>query len=98
MTDKNFKSFVGVFVFLVLAYEFEGKRMADPKDSEELSLEELAKAAGGAPFGGTVCPSFVDPVLSKRPKVVDEGIVTKQDKKNKQLGGETENLRSDNRF
>ena len=43
MTDKNFKSFVGVFVFLVLAYEFEGKRMADPKDSEELSLEELAK-------------------------------------------------------
>ena len=39
--------------------------MVNPKDSEELSAEDLAKMTGGA-FHGTVCPSYVDKKGSKK--------------------------------
>ena len=44
--------------------------MVNPKDSEELSSEDLAKMTGCA-FGGTVCPSYVDKKVSKKMKLID---------------------------
>ena len=44
--------------------------MVNPKDSEGLSSEDLAKMSGGA-FGGTVCPSYVDKKASEKTKLID---------------------------
>ena len=44
--------------------------MVNPKDSEELSSEELAKISGGG-FGGVVCPSYVDKKTSQKAKLID---------------------------
>ena len=46
--------------------------MVNPKDSEELSSEDLAKMTGGA-FPGTVCPSYVDKKVSKKTRLIDNG-------------------------
>ena len=46
--------------------------MVNPKDSEELSSEDLAKMTGGA-FPGTVCPSYVDKKGSNKTRLIDNG-------------------------
>ncbi len=46
--------------------------MVDPKDSKELSAEDLAKISGGL-YGGNECPHVADGMVSKKPKIMDEG-------------------------
>ena len=45
--------------------------MVDPKDSKELSAEDLAKMTGG--YGGSACPHVAGDKMSRNPKIIDEG-------------------------
>lgn len=66
--------------------------MVDPKDSEELSAEQLANMTGG--FGGLVCPHYKDQKNPQKNKWLDEGKLTpsrKNPQKDSNVSGDVVN-------
>ena len=55
--------------------------MVDPKESKELSAEEMASISGG--FPGVQCPHAAEEKLWKNPKIIDEGKTIRVSKKRK---------------